>query len=50
MEKEEPHIMAVFKEEKSHEDAVIELCETRTKLCSGLKTKLKKNSSTKEEL
>ena len=45
MEKEEPHITEVFKTEKTHEDAVIELCETRTKLCSGLKKKL-----TKEEL
>ena len=50
MEKEEPHIMAVFKKETPHDDAVVELCETRTKLCSGLKKKIKKNSSTKEEL
>jgi len=46
MEKQEPHIMEVFKEEKAHEDAVIELCETRTKLCSGLKKRIK----TKNEL
>ena len=45
MEKHEPHITEVFKEEKPHEDAVVELCETRTQLCSGLKKKL-----TKEEL
>ena len=50
MEKEEPHIMEVFKEEKTHEDAVVELCETRTRICSGLKDKMKKNSSVKEEL
>ena len=43
MEKHEPHITEVFKEEKPHEDAVIELCETRTKLCSGLKKKLAKD-------
>ncbi len=39
MEKHEPHITDVFKTEKTHEDAVIELCETRTQLCSGLKRK-----------
>ena len=43
MEKHETHITEVFKEEKPHEDAVIELCETRTKLCSGLKKKLAKD-------
>ena len=43
MEKQEHHITEVFKEEKPHEDAVIELCETRTKLCSGLKKKLAKD-------
>ena len=43
MEKHEPHITDVFKTEKTHEDAVIELCETRTQLCSGLKRKLNKD-------
>ena len=43
MEKHEPHITEVFKKEKTHEDAVIELCETKTQLCSGLKRRLNKD-------
>ena len=43
MEKHEPDITEVFKKEKTHEDAVIELCEKRTKLCSGLRRKLNKD-------
>ena len=50
MEKEEPHILEVFKEPKTHEDAVIELCQTRTKLCSGLELKLKEQKSDTDEL
>ena len=50
MEKEEHHIMEVFKEEKSHEDAIIEFCQTRTKLCSDLDKRIKQDKTEKDEL